>query len=293
MVDFICVGAQKSGTTAFYDLIKLHPELELSTKKEVHFFDIDENFAKGIDWYKSFFSSKDILKGEVTPDYMIYGYVPERIYRTLGDKVRLLFILRNPILRAYSQFNFHQMKGVESRRDFEKVIENERLDYENELYNSWYNPTYYLSRGLYYNQIKRFLKYFSIEQMHFQLYEDLFDESKQKECLNEIYDFLGIRTFYPDKIERSNVTKVPVKGIKGELLFKIKESKKFLNSIKKIVPHNLYNKIRFYLIKNIQNQPNKLPKELIFKWNKEYFYDDIKALEDLIKKDCSKWLEKK
>jgi len=290
--NFICVGAQKAGTTAFYDLIKNHPDIELSAKKEIHFFEIDKNFNKGLDWYSGFFSNdKNKLKGEVTPDYMLYNHVPERIHQTLGKEVKLIFLLRNPILRAYSQFNFHQMKGVENRRDFQKVIENETIDYTNDTYNNWYDPAYYLSRGLYYNQIKRYLKYFSIEQMHFQLYEELFDESKQAECLKEVFKFLGVSDFKPEKAGHSNVTKVPTDGLKGELLFKIKQSKSVLRRIKALIPDQYYHYLRATLIKKMEKRPDKLSSETIVNWNKKYFYEDIQNLEKLIQKDCSIWFK--
>ena len=52
--NFLCVGAQRAGTTTLFNTLKLHPSISLSSTKEVHFFDNDENFKKGINWYKIF-----------------------------------------------------------------------------------------------------------------------------------------------------------------------------------------------------------------------------------------------
>ena len=39
LVDFMVVGAQKCGTTALFEYLKQHPEICMSSKKEVHLFD--------------------------------------------------------------------------------------------------------------------------------------------------------------------------------------------------------------------------------------------------------------
>lgn len=74
--------------------------------KELHFFDNEEKYLKGISWYeKEFFSE---VKGEkvirdITPIYMYLDYIPQRIYNALGENIKFIFMLRNPIDRAYSQ----------------------------------------------------------------------------------------------------------------------------------------------------------------------------------------------
>ena len=55
-VDFFCIGAQKAGTTTLHDILVQHPQLYLPSKKEAHFFDINERYTKGLDYYfKTFF----------------------------------------------------------------------------------------------------------------------------------------------------------------------------------------------------------------------------------------------
>ena len=40
--DFLCIGAQKAGTTWLYDNLKKHPDLGLPDVKELHYFDSRE-----------------------------------------------------------------------------------------------------------------------------------------------------------------------------------------------------------------------------------------------------------
>ena len=50
---FLCVGAQKAGTTTLHRLLGYHPRLYLPYQKEIHFFSL--HYAKGLDWYGKHF----------------------------------------------------------------------------------------------------------------------------------------------------------------------------------------------------------------------------------------------
>ena len=121
--DFLCVGAQKSGTSLLYRLLNQHPEIYLAKGKEIHFFNRDENYNKGIEWYSEHFAGSEDYKrvGEVTPDYNYVPTVPGRIYKTLGKDIKLIFMLRNPVDRAYSNYWMSFRRGHE-RFSFEKAI---------------------------------------------------------------------------------------------------------------------------------------------------------------------------
>ncbi|MCD6448109.1 MAG: sulfotransferase, partial [Thermoplasmata archaeon] len=52
--NFIIPGAMKSGTTALRIYLAQHPDIYM-VGKEIHFFDDEENYRKGIGWYEKFF----------------------------------------------------------------------------------------------------------------------------------------------------------------------------------------------------------------------------------------------
>src|SRR6056297_562433 len=104
-IDFIGIGAQKAGTSSIFHFLKEHPEICTSSKKEIHFFDKEYNYLKGIKFYRKFFnncSSKNI-KGEFTPRYIYHPKVAQRIKKYFPD-VKLIVSLRNPIERAISHY---------------------------------------------------------------------------------------------------------------------------------------------------------------------------------------------
>ncbi|HBE53503.1 MAG TPA: sulfotransferase, partial [Cyanobacteria bacterium UBA11369] len=68
-IDFIIIGAQKSGTTSLYNYLIQHPQVVPARTKEVHYFDL--NFDKGIEWYQEQFHPCDrqhnLITGEASP----------------------------------------------------------------------------------------------------------------------------------------------------------------------------------------------------------------------------------
>lgn len=103
---FICVGAQRAGTTWLYHCLKEHPEIYMPERKELRFFNY--HYEDGFEAYSENFQGAGTRKviGEITPDYYRQDYALLRISQDLSD-VKLIFILRNPIDRAYSQYQLY------------------------------------------------------------------------------------------------------------------------------------------------------------------------------------------
>jgi hypothetical protein len=102
MLDFVGIGAQKAGTTWLFENLSRHPGIRFPGGKEVHFWDV--HFANGIDWYKNLFSSNlaKVLSGEITPAYAILATNVIRQFKNIFPDVRIIFVIRNPLRRAWS-----------------------------------------------------------------------------------------------------------------------------------------------------------------------------------------------
>ena len=99
MIDFLGIGAQKTGTTWLHHQLIRHRALRLPEQKELHYWDAYKH--RGLDWYLAQFPSGG-LKGEITP---AYGILPVEIIREIHSvfpELRLIFIIRNPVERAWS-----------------------------------------------------------------------------------------------------------------------------------------------------------------------------------------------
>jgi hypothetical protein len=105
IISFYCIGTQKAGTTTLHDILKTHSQIYLPENKEAHFFDRNDRFNKGINWYLNYFFSSvknEKAIGSFTPEYIFFPKVAKRIYESLGTNIKFIVILRNPVERAIS-----------------------------------------------------------------------------------------------------------------------------------------------------------------------------------------------
>ncbi len=210
---FLIIGAQRAGTTSLFRYLLAHPDVAGPSGgdaavwwvKETHFF--DEKFTKGVDWYRSFFPlaatreryrkrGHDLQAGEATPYYMFHPAVPARVAATLPD-ARLIALLRDPVERAYSHYQMMSRTGRE-KLDFEEAVaaEPERLAGVEEALMSetvqvlpsghrahhQHRHRAYFSRGLYADQLERWLEHFDREQLLVVGTEDLLGPPARDLC---------------------------------------------------------------------------------------------------------------
>jgi hypothetical protein len=132
--DFIVVGAMKSATTTLHEQLTQQACLLMSRPKEPNFFSDDENYAKGLSWYASFFegADDDQLVGESSTHYTKLPTYPNTIERMTQalPRVKLIYIMRHPIERLSSHYNHERTQGRISVDLSEAVIRHpELVDY--------------------------------------------------------------------------------------------------------------------------------------------------------------------
>lgn len=207
--DFLIVGTMKSGTSTLADYLSMHPALHVAPN-EVHYFDREDNYARGPEWYASQLvrgcppeRRADVLHGEKTPTY---SYLPTCLPRihALVPEARLVWIFRDPVKRAFSNY-LHRRKKGEDLATFEEAVANEASRVNESLYFG------YLERSRYAEQVERFLEVYPFERMHFLLFEDLVRAPLDE--LNRLASFLGVGPF-PEPLGEvhSNTTRMPLWG---------------------------------------------------------------------------------
>ena len=207
---FMVIGVQKSGTTTLFVWLKDHPLIRAHlTKKEIHYF--DQNFGRGKTWYESQFPKlgKNEVAFEASPCYIFYPEVPKLI-QGMYNKIKFITIMRNPMDRAFSLYQYNRRKGYEPY-SFKKALEleEERLVKNRRSYDIFG----YKKRGMYGEQVERWLKYFPKEQCLFMQSEELWRNVTKN--YTKIIEFLGLPVIIPNSVKRK---KAYNKGfIKGNL----------------------------------------------------------------------------
>lgn len=183
--NFLVIGSQKAGTTSIYHVLKAHPQIFLPERKEINYFFHDGEYAKGEEWYRSYFASMPetaLAWGEATPGYIVHPEAPQRIHRLLPD-VKLILTVRHPIDRAYSQY-WDNRRSLSEPLTFEEVVET--------ALEETYHPDRlgYFSRGTYIQYIRRYLELFPPENLLVLLFEDL--RSDPQAFYRRIFSFLNV-----------------------------------------------------------------------------------------------------
>jgi hypothetical protein len=193
--DFLILGAQKAGTTALYDYLYRHPAIAGPSWKEVSFFDL--HWRRGERWYRGHFPrGAQSPVGEASPSYLFHPQAPERV-RSLVPEARLIVLLRDPVDRAFSHYQHEVALGREPL-SFEDALaaEEERTRGEVErmlagpgtFSYAWWNWTY-SARGLYAEQLERWLDIFPREQLLVLLTDELAE--KPAETYARVLEFVG------------------------------------------------------------------------------------------------------
>jgi len=194
--DFLVLGAQKAGTTALYAYLRWHPAITGPSWKEVSFF--DRHWWRGESWYRGQFPlrSGGRLVGEASPSYLFHPLAPQRVH-ALVPGARLIAVLRNPVDRAYSHYQ-HEVSLGREPLSFEAALaaeeertrgEVERLVADPRAFSAaWWDHTY-VARGMYAEQLARWLAVFPPEQLLVMRSEDLGEHPDT--TYREILSFLG------------------------------------------------------------------------------------------------------
>jgi hypothetical protein len=201
-LDFLVVGAQKSGTTTLYKLLREHPEIYLPKEKELAFFAIEQRYQRGFDWLlEEYFSEADPGKvwGDVSPQHMAGLFVAERIAKQLPE-AKIVAVLRNPIDRAYSAYRMAARRGKEAR-SFADIVEHAKKSAPLLMAEDEFVEDDYIRNGLYGLVLESYMQCFSPDQLYVVFMEDL--EADPANTVKGIFQFLGVSSdFNPPSLGR-------------------------------------------------------------------------------------------
>jgi hypothetical protein len=192
VINFFIAGVQKGGTTALDQYLRAHPQIQMATKKELHYFD-DDN----LDWdqpdyskLESFFdwSIPNVVRGEATPIYIYWPSALERICRYSAD-TKFIVGLRHPSYRAFSHWRMERARGVE-QLSFDEAVSWPARDRVRSAPQGAHRVASYVERGLYAAQVARLLAIFPRRQVFFYRTDALWHDRAR--VLREVHAFLNV-----------------------------------------------------------------------------------------------------
>ena len=290
--NFFIPGAAKSGTTSLHELLDIHPDISMSKEKEPVYwnnksFNEFENLE--ISRYLNLFEQEVKIKGESTTSYMYYDNFIKNVKDNFHQPPKFIFILRNPIDRYISHYNWLKGLGKEKRR-IDKIIEEERyLDFKE--YNDY--PKQYYQFGLYYKWISRFIENFGKENIKIVTFEKLISE--RLNILNSCYEFLGVSKMDSVNFIKSNKTNKVIFPSMYHFLRKSSIGKMKYTSISKyFLPKKIRTKIKSLMKIAIKNWISIESKKEIMsdkqrKILRDKYFEDVMSLKNKLNYDFSEW----
>jgi hypothetical protein len=219
---FVIAGAPRAGTTWLYHQLSKHPAVYVAPDKgEPRFYSVQENdplsfcgpgdeswlghFVQGRDDYEALYSGAraDQLRGEASSDYLYRSHIAAPRLRDDAPSARIVFVLRDPALRAYSNWLQHVQYGREP------LSFGDALDAEEErIEMGWAWWWHYARRGYYAEQLEPFLDAFPSDQILILLHDEL--RRNPRGLLEKVCGFLEIDPIAGEKAEqRRNQSIVP------------------------------------------------------------------------------------
>jgi hypothetical protein len=290
MPNFFIVGSAKAGTTSLYSYLRQHPDIFMPEWKELSFFIGDKygplhKVKKPIYYYRLFekvYNYKAV--GEASTSYLYDTASPELIKNKLGI-VRIIILLRDPVDMSYSLYNHQVRREGEQLETFEAAleVEHDRIsdpNFRKKCY-GWHANYYYFQRGLYFEQVKRYLNKFGKENVKIILLDEL--KNDPVKISQEVFRFLEVDDSFEPLIKVHNpggkILAIP-RFWEDYGLFQKTISFVFSKNLIKKVPH---------LIRNIGRKPPEPINPETVKRLRARFYSDICSLEKLINQDLSHW----
>lgn len=293
--DFLIIGAYKCGTTSLVEYLGQHSQVYLPWLQEPNYFAYATDAASSspkpeVDWesiyrrhrartmeqYLALFEDAPpgAVVGECSPEYMRSEHASGRIRQTL-PKVKLLALLRNPVDRAYSDYQAFVRDSIE-REPFEQAI---RRPYGVEPGHQ------YVATGFFGAQLTPYFESFPSDQIKVLLMDDL--QRDGAGLLQEVCAWLGVDAsgWQPDLSTTRNVS-----GRPGNVaVSSAYRMRRYLRPwLKPVVPDWAQRRADGLLAAGLRRETMApaTRQELI-----EVYRDDVRLLEGLIGRDLSGWLQ--
>jgi hypothetical protein len=187
--NLIVIGAAQCGTSALHYYLDLHPEIQMSSPKELNFFVTTptSNWSRGVDWYASQFDASARVRGESSASYTFPRPpgIAERMASVVPE-AKLILLVRDPVERLLSQY-LNERSLRDERRPLAEAVSGPN--------------NAYVARSRYAANLRPFLECFPRSNIHLDRQEELLQH--RRETMRRIFAFLEVdEGFWSPSMER-------------------------------------------------------------------------------------------
>lgn len=272
LVDFMMIGAQKSGTTSIASQLEAHPEICFCKIKEPGFFHQTPLWQTQLDEYHQLFSPENgQLCGEASTMYTFLPEWPDTPARLhdYNPNLKLIYVMRQPVDRIISHYTHNWVRNFVTDAP-EKVVLSD--------------PTY-VNRSRYAVQIRPYIELFGRENILLLIFEEYVRD--QIDSLQQIGAFLGI-----DSTSFLDADTEPKHKSVGETYLKYEGARllvrsKLFKQVRDYIPASLRYAVRRPLSNKIKQKPAFSPELKKLLWR--LVQDDVTQIEAYLNRDLPQW----
>ena len=177
--DFLCIGAQKAGTSWLAAALRAHPDVFVPDQKELHYF--DRHLGAPVSEYLAHFTdANQLVVGELTPAYALLPVRRVRLVWQVNSALRIVMLLRHPAERAWSQARMEVLNRT--GRSVEQVTSNELLRHLRSAANTM--------RSDYHTTIAKWTNMFGASSLQLCSFADLVD--RPRVLMASVFNHIGV-----------------------------------------------------------------------------------------------------
>lgn len=181
--NFLVISPPKTGSTWLADCLRRHPQLYVPPIKEVKYFSTLHRWLD-FDWYCAHFAPAGGRRaGEASPSYAALPTAAIRRVRQLLPDVKLVFLMRDPVSRAWSHAKHNRLYG-------EANFAAPGTGATDALWRANFAHPWPLASGDYLGQLRRWSAEFPPDQLYVGFYESI--AARPAELLRDVFRFLGV-----------------------------------------------------------------------------------------------------
>lgn len=285
----IVPGAPKSGTSTLFSYLAQHPEIETASIKEPHVYSRPERYARRFDpsaahSFARLFDARRACRYrcEASTTYMLSPEAPSRIAHD-SPNVKLIFILRNPIDRIVSHYNWLNTFNVPLQAFRAEIESDWGVSFDPDRHFAG-NYKHYYSSSSYGAHLKRYLAQIPQSNVLVITFESL--KERPAETVNACFEFLGISSLDKLRTEHSNRTLAKQADRRPVALQRLMQA----------APKNVFNWVRavpgldpLYRRLFYRRVPPYAPSAAERRWLADELRDEVALLRSSVQQEFAEW----